>query len=78
MRRVADFEHNHRVADLRFDVKALVADRETLQFLSAKRLPEQLGQIEAAIKIRADAAYTVADVGLFRAHFFSGDIICAA
>src|SRR5208337_523681 len=78
MGRVADFHHDHRVADFRLDMKAL-ADREMFQLHCAESPLHQLQHIQAAVEIGADAADAVTDVFVRIAHWgtLPADIVSA-
>lgn len=60
-RRFTNFQHNHGIANLRLDMKAILG-LDALQFLCAKHLFDKVKKIKMAIEIGPDCSDTVTDV----------------
>jgi hypothetical protein len=63
MRRIASFEHEHRVADPRLDVKGRGTEGVSLELYRTKRIPDEIPQREMTMNIRSHRADAVPHVG---------------
>ena len=62
MGRIPRFEDDHRIADLGFDMKLFWLSLDALKLGGAEDFPNEVRQIEIAMKIGSDGGKTVPDM----------------